>query len=71
MFGPNLSGLENRVFVCLGTRNYGIKRREFWVGRFSRDFKVLRFYDVREGIYFDLRGRISEHSLAIMAEYFQ
>lgn len=59
-FGQSLAGLENRIFVCVGTRDYGVKRRELWVGKFSRDFKVIRFYDVREGICFDLKGRVGE-----------
>ena len=59
-YGQNHSGLENRVFVCVGTRKCAVKRRELLVGKFSRDYSTIRFYDVREGIFFDLKGRVGE-----------
>jgi len=60
--------LEDRIFVCIGNNKY-TSTREFWLMIFSEDFRKIRFYDVKNNISFELRGRIKEENVDILRIY--
>ena len=51
--------MENRTFLCLGSLK---KTGEMhtWVATFSRNFKIIRFWETRNGRTYNLNCRVME-----------
>ena len=62
------SKLENRMFVCVGFNKF-TKTREFWLMIYSKDFKNVNFYDVKNNLTITLRGRVKEESEKVLQAY--
>ena len=67
-FGKRTVSLENRVFVCMGSNKY-TQKRETWLMIYSRDFKSIKFHDVKNNISFNLRGRVRSETASVLRAY--
>lgn len=60
--------MADRVFVCKGLNKFTSKS-EFWLMIYSRDFKEIKFYDVRNNVSMVLRGRVRTQKINILKSY--
>ena len=57
-YHKQMVSFENRVFVCVGTNKFS-KKRELWLMTYSRDLTSVTMWDVRDGMIYELAGRVS------------
>jgi hypothetical protein len=67
-YGKEMVPLENRIFVCVGSNKYS-RKRELWLMNFNRDLDTVVMWDVKNGISYELAGRISKERKEIQKMY--